>query len=492
MATDNVVPIGGASDSDPPKDGADASSGGWRARRPAKKKEIDHDRLDWLSTNFALIYGTDTVFDDDTGTIMRISAMAHAHTSDYVKMWKARPSSDIREPKTRWTVMPDRVVFDPGLRRDPNSTVNLFRGMDMEPFDGDAAPMLELLDHLLSRVSEVQEERGAVRHWLLCWLAYPLQRPGAKMRSAVVMHGDEGAGKNFFFETHLKIYGKYGKAVGQDELEDKFNDWRSCTLFVVADEASSRQELVHNKNRLKALITSPTVQINPKGMPRREESNHMNIVFLSNELTPLALDNTDRRYLVVYTPPEREPDFYKRLGSWLRLGDGPQAWLHFLKCYDIKGFDMFTKPPMTSAKRDLIDLNRKSPERFWVEWSNDELTLPYRSCSVSQAYRAYTRYAIRIGDRYPVQKELFSRMVGRISDSMKKPTSTKTMKVALSATEPERATRMLLVAKPVIHNGVTEGQWASDAVRAFESDLALYMRSPHSPDSQQHEGDRPQ
>src|SRR4029077_20310831 len=127
-------------------------------------------------------------------------------------------------------------------------------------------------------------------------------------------------------------------SVGQDELEDKFNDWRSRTLFVIADEASSRQELVHNKNRLKALITSPTVQINPKNLPRREEANHMNVVFQSNELTPLALDNTDRRYLVVYTPQARDPEFYKRLAGWRRQG-GAHHWLHYLQTYPIHEFD---------------------------------------------------------------------------------------------------------------------------------------------------------
>ena len=30
--------------------------------------------------------------------------------------------------------------------------------------------------------------------WVLRWLAYPLQHPGAKMRTAMVVHGDEGSG----------------------------------------------------------------------------------------------------------------------------------------------------------------------------------------------------------------------------------------------------------------------------------------------------------
>ena len=37
--------------------------------------------------------------------------------------------------------------------------------------------------------------------WVLKWLAYPIQHPGAKMRTALVLHGPQGTGKNMFFEA---------------------------------------------------------------------------------------------------------------------------------------------------------------------------------------------------------------------------------------------------------------------------------------------------
>ena len=276
----------------------------------AKKKDktIDWGKFNLLIENFALIYGTDTVWDGSERMIMKISNMGHAHGADMVRMWKAS--------EKRRTVRPEDVVFDPTMKVDSEKSVNLFDGFAMEPKEGDVQPMMQLIQYLVSRACSNADDTDEVFNWLMCWLAYPLQHPGAKLRTAVVMHGDEGAGKNFLFDTVVAIYGKYGALVGQDELEDKFNDWRSCKLFVVGDEVSSRAELVHNKNRLKALITSPTVQINPKNLPRREERNHMNIVFLSNELQPLALDNSDRRYLVGYTPRAKDFEFYRKLGEW--------------------------------------------------------------------------------------------------------------------------------------------------------------------------------
>lgn len=467
-------PTAAASPPAPPS-GADAQAKGTGGGGKKKAdKTIDWGQINVLLKNFALIYGTDTVWDGQNRLIMKISNMAHAHGSDFVKIWKAH--------ERRRTVMPADVVFDP-TETCGEQCVNLFGGFKLEPKKGDVAPILELVRFLTSRASSDADECDQIMHWLLCWMAYPLQHVGAKLRTAVIMHGDEGAGKNFLFDRLVDIYGEYGALVGQDELEDKFNDWRSRKLFIVGDEVSSKQELVHNKNRLKALITSPTVQINPKNLPRREEANHINVAFLSNELQPLALDNSDRRYLVVYTPRAREREFYAKLKAWYEAG-GVAAFYEYLLAYPTDDFDQYAPAPQTEAKMDLIDLNRKSPERFWMEWASGELDLPYRSCSAAQAYKAYEKYAQRIGDRWPVQRNLFTRMVTRISETGivpgVKPIREKVMKVDGEPGVVRKATRMLLVTDPP--PGVKEGDWATETVKAFEEQLRWYIGySPRSP-----------
>lgn len=441
------------------------------------EKTIDWGKYNRLINNFALIYGTDTVWDGEERIIMKLANMAHAHGSDLVKMWKNDPR--------RKTYRQTEVVFDPVGAHDPEKVINLYDGIAMEPIDGDVTPFMELCHFLTSRTSENADDADQILHWMLCWLAYPLQNPGAKMRTSIIMHGDEGAGKNFLFDTVAMIYGKYAALVGQDELEDKFNDWRSCKLFVVGDEVSSRQELVHNKNRLKALITSPTVQINPKNLPRREESNHMNVVFLSNEITPLALDNSDRRYLVVYTPRAKDFSFYRRLGQWRKDG-GAQALYAYLLAYPLDGFDPYAPAPVTTAKRDLIDMNRKSPELFWFAWHTGETELPYWPCSTSQAYRAYLKWCQRTGDRFPLKQNMFTRMVLRISESEGAPIHEKVMapKDELGV---KKAERMLLTLTPPDKD---QGVWAGECRDAFEKELKRFLgvEFPRSP-NQGNDGD---
>ena len=461
----------------PPESAVAPTSGTGGDGSPAEPKKpqkiIDWGKYNHLLEHFALIYGTDTVWDGSERMIMKIANMGHAHGNEMVRMWKA---SDRRR-----TVRQADVVFDPTETCDPVQCVNLFGGLAMDPKKGDVQPMLDLVRYLTSRASEDEDECDNIMHWLLCWLAYPLQNPGAKLRTSVVMHGDEGAGKNFLFDTVVAIYGKYGALVGQDELEDKFNDWRSCKLFVVGDEVSSRAELVHNKNRLKALITSPTVQINPKNMPRREESNHINIVFLSNELQPLALDNSDRRYLVVYTPRAKDFHYYRALGEW-RANGGIAAFYDYLLHYNIADFEPYSPAPMTAAKEALIGLNRKSPEQFWWEWANAELDLPYWACGVDQAYKAYLKWCLRTGERYPFKREQFTPTLLRFAESQGKFAKVKVMKPQTAGVK--KSARMFLVTEPPAEG---QGEWATEAITKFEDHLKVYLGwSPRSPGSDDH------
>lgn len=453
--------------------GANASDvGAGGGVKPAKKQEktVDWGLYNTLLEHFALIYGTDTVWDGSQRLIMKLANMAHAHGSDMVKMWKG----DLR----RRTVLQQDVVFDPTGQADPVRCINLFDGIAMQPTEGETGPIIELIRYLTSRAHEDYFESDKIMHWLLQWLAYPLQHVGAKLRTAIVMHGDEGAGKNFLFDLVASIYGKYGCLVGQDELEDKFNDWRSCKLFVVGDEVSSRQELVHNKNRLKSLITSQSVQINPKNLPRREESNHMNVVFLSNEITPLAMDNSDRRYLVIYTPRAKAFEYYRALGKW-RDNGGTEAFYQLLLNYPLDDFDPYAPAPQTLAKRDLIDINRKSPELFWLAWSQGEIDLPYWPCATTQAYRGYIKWCQRTGDRFPFKQNMFTRTLLRISES-----EGQVMREKVMAPKDEmgvkKSERMLLPLDPPDKD---QGVWATDCREAFETALRKYIGNsfPHSP-----------
>jgi putative DNA primase/helicase len=415
-----------------------------------------------LLESFALIYGTQTVWDDETRRIVPVQALRLAMTNDAVKAWLNSPE--------RRMVKPEELQFEPGRELEA-PRINLFDGFDMQPKKGDCRPIIELLQYLCGESAATPEGCAEVCAWVLRWLALPLQRPGAKMRSALVFHGPQGAGKNLLFEIVAGIYGKYAMVVGQDQLEDKFNDWASMKLFLIGDEVVARQELYHHKNKLKAFITGETIQINAKMMPLRTEANHCNVVFLSNEQQPLALEPGDRRYMVVYTPPRDEKGLYARVAECLGKG-GAAAFYDFLMTVPLDGFDEFQIPPMTRAKEDLIELGLRPQERFVREWVAGYLPLPLRVCSTEQLYRAFQRWAQATGERFPPAQVVFSKGVEKAARGKLRCHSVKLDQ----GQNGKQAIRVWIPGEAGPQDGQTMGEWAKDSCVAFESDMARFSR----------------
>lgn len=302
-----------------------------------------------------------------------------------------------------WRVARDNEIgFDP-TEADKTIRCNLFGGWPTVPRRGKCTMLLELLFYLCSNDPNARD----IYDWILKWLAYPIQHRGAKMQSAIVVHGPQGTGKSRFFEAVADIYGPYGRVLGQDALEDKFNaDWAEKKLFIVGDEVMAKVEMYHVKNRLKGFITGGTIRVNPKNVAAHTEKNQMNIVFLSNERQPLALENDDRRHCVIFTPPKPDDGFFAEVNE--EIASGGVAALHdYLLNLDLGDFKPWTKPPMTDAKQDLIDLGMGSEERFLREWGRLEIdgrdgeSIPFCPCQGSHLYRVYEDWCKRQGEFRP-------------------------------------------------------------------------------------------
>ena len=314
-----------------------------------------------------------------------------------------------------WRVARDwEIGFDPA-QIDPLIKCNLFGGWPTTPKRGRCDMLLDLLFYQCSREPNARD----IYQWVLKWLAYPIQHPGAKMHSAIVIHGPQGTGKNRFFEAYGKIYGPYFRVLGQEALEDKFNaDWAEKKLLIVGDEVLARGEMFHVKNRLKGFVTSETIRVNPKNVAAHTERNCMNIVFLSNERQPIVLENDDRRHCVIWAPPKPDDGFFADVNE--EIDNGGIAALHyFLLNLDLGDFRPWTKPPMTEAKADLIELGLSSEERFVRDWRQLELVapdggiLPFCPCLGSHLYAVYESWCKVNGEFRPRPANHFLNYLGK-------------------------------------------------------------------------------
>lgn len=363
----------------------------------------------------------------------------------------------------------DQVGFDPS-EKDRNVKLNTWQGWPMKPKSGSCDKLLELIEYLCGK----EENSREVFQWLLCWLAYPLQNPGAKMASAVIMHGPQGTGKSTVFQTVAKIYGDYATVLNQRGLEDKFNsDWSDSKLFILAEEVVTRAEMWHIKNELKELVTGEWIRINPKNIAAYRQRNQVNICYLSNENQPLPLDNDDRRHLVIYTPPALSEAYYDDVNIELENG-GIEAFYHYLVTLDISTFHPKKRPPMTVAKQKLIALSAASEVRFINDWITEELGYPVAPCLSADLYAAYLKYCKINGETRPRPSNQFHGAVAHMPGWDKRKARIYPHQGAMS-TEPKPITfppeHVMSACGTAMQPGANSTQWLTDCVANFREKL---------------------
>ncbi|WP_262136099.1 bifunctional DNA primase/polymerase [Pseudomonas sp. Marseille-Q5117] len=269
----------------------------------------------------------------------------------------------------RRTVDVEHIVFDPTMTKDPAVYINTFDGLPLEPVRDDAA-----CANLRWLISFLCNHDEAATDWLTRWLAYPLQHLGAKMDTAVLMHSImEGSGKSLLFADALgMLYGQYAATVGQTQLESSFNAWQSRKLWSVFEEVVSRDQRYNQVGKIKHLITGKTVRMESKFINGWEEANHMNAVFLSNEILPWPISDSDRRMLVMWPMETLPVARQKAIGRELEQG-GVAALYGWLLSVDLGDFNQRTRPPSTEARERLVALSRAGWQTFLHLWKYSEL-----------------------------------------------------------------------------------------------------------------------
>lgn len=430
---------------------------------PSKKKKAKtapqlFDLME-ISRRYAVVYGSDQILDTRLMLYLKPNALRLAIGADAYKAWFADPLKRV--------VLPSQIMFDP-TNTCGIECINTFRGLPVEPVEGDCTDLLALCMHLVSESAANDAGIAEVLNFVLDWMAYPLQNPGAKMASALVFHGPQGTGKNLFWEAYARIFGEYATVIGQAQVESPYNDWAEGKLFVICDEIATPNEQAHQKNALKSLITGESIQINVKFQPLRTERNHANFIFLSNDNKPLALERDDRRYLVIYCPPKLTNGLYERV--WQSLNAGAlEAFYALLMKRDLSQFQPHTPPPMTTAKADLVELGLRPAERFARVWLAREIDLPMHPCSTNQLYKAFSAYCRMEGERHPTPQPYFTTAVGKYARGR-----LSTKKASPSPHEVGSTITLWMPAGTGPLDGVRWYDYAKECLSAFERPLSRF------------------
>ncbi|MHA1912058.1 MAG: DUF5906 domain-containing protein [Candidatus Kariarchaeaceae archaeon] len=205
---------------------------------------------------------------------------------------------------------------------------------------------------LIRNLIPVEDER---KHFIN-WLNYVFSTR-SKARTSWVFRGAQGSGKNLFFDHIIKpLFGeKQAMVVDDDRLQSDFNGFILNKLFIAFNEVASVDTSSKRsvKSKIKAIISDEKALINEKHIRTYEIDNCANILFFSNEVIPILIEEGDRRFNVIETG--------SKLKNVSSFAADPTAFIKTLKD-ELSSFAQFLLNYKHSARLadDVIENNAKA------------------------------------------------------------------------------------------------------------------------------------
>ncbi|MDN5096862.1 primase-helicase family protein [Aliarcobacter butzleri] len=180
-------------------------------------------------------------------------------------------------------------------------------------------------------------------NWIINWLAYFFQEL-KKSQVALVLLGEQGAGKGIFFNEVIKpLFGEeFVKTINDKSLNTNYKgSLVENTLFFNLDEISANKSQKNSiKNFLKALVTNGTITAEKKYKNMDKEIPIFGQVLItSNELYALEIELSDRRFTVFNTGGNLAHCNFLGFGSYEALSNAIKSELKsfaiYLKNYNV-------------------------------------------------------------------------------------------------------------------------------------------------------------
>jgi hypothetical protein len=236
-----------------------------------------------------------------------------------------------------------------------------------------------------------------------------VQFPASLAGTALVIYGPQGVGKSYVGEVMRAILGAGLSAYCDDaeQLMGRFNLWVEGKLFVQVDEAFFPGD-PKARGKMKSLITSPTIRVEPKGVNAYEIRNCARYLITSNEQwnTPVELGN--RRYMVVKAGEERANDaeYHQSLRDEMERG-GYARFLGYLMHEVTVDWDLIRRPIPTAALRDQQIASLGPEGRWFLDLLTDgELPGDERGEGIVEKDALFPSYATSRGDRRATKARL--------------------------------------------------------------------------------------
>ena len=140
--------------------------------------------------------------------------------------------------------------------------------------------------------------------WLKYWIAHNVQNPGVKIRWSPIIRGIQGDGKSTLGKLVSAVMGPENVSeISPKVIASDFTSWAEGSCVGILDEIRISGHNRHDiADRLKPFISNDRVAIHRKGVDEYTAVNTQNYIAFTNHSDALPLEDSDRRWFVVFTP----------------------------------------------------------------------------------------------------------------------------------------------------------------------------------------------
>jgi hypothetical protein len=201
-----------------------------------------------------------------------------------------------------WLRWKERVEYhgvqcEPVFELQKSSALQLWRGFAVEA--NDTGDWTLIRNHIRDVICNGNEEHF---QYVLKFCAWTIQHPGEQAEVALVLKGEEGAGKGVFVQCLLKLFGEHGLQVtSPDQVVGHFNAHLRSVLLLFADEAlfAGNPSI---RGKLYGLITEKTLIIEGKFEDQMPQRNRVTLIMSTNSEWAVPAGPESRRFAVFLCP----------------------------------------------------------------------------------------------------------------------------------------------------------------------------------------------
>ena len=266
----------------------------------------------------------------------------------------------------------DRMDCFPDMAKCPANCFNIWTPFEMERYKDtplvDSEEVRKGVTFLRNHLSIMCDHQRDTLEEFEKWIAQMIQFPDTKTHMPI-FQSNEGSGKGSFVQLMRKILGasKVSLTANPEEyVWGRFNNMMETTFLVFFDEIS-KQMTGSGIDKIKNLITEPTIQIQHKGRGAYEMKSFHRLGGLTNAWDGgMTISKGSRRFLMCKMSDEKKGvmEYWSRFYALLENLDVLRAFYNYYKT--MKVTKTLPPPKMTEFALELQKLSVDVPT-LWVK-----------------------------------------------------------------------------------------------------------------------------